>query len=65
MRTKFERTGRCNGAAGGQMSRKQPIQSGPLSGPLLITGYLVTLYFCLIVLRVRRPLLGNTYLPLY
>ena len=45
---------RCNG--------NQPIQSGPLSGPLLIIGHLVTLYFCLIVLRVWRPLLGTNFL---
>ena len=65
MRTTFERTRLSDGAAVGQMSRKQPIQSGPLSGPLLITGYLVTLYFCLIVLTVRRPLLGTKFITYF
>jgi hypothetical protein len=32
MRTKFERTGRCNGAAGGQMSRKRPYTIGTAFG---------------------------------
>ena len=39
-------------------------KSGPLSGPLLIATRLVTLYFFLIALRVRRPLLGTNNFPI-
>ena len=42
---------------------KQTHKSGPLLGPFLIKRHIVSIYNCMIILRVRSPLLGTKKNP--